>query len=66
MLCSILLFFSFFLFGHFNISHTEWLLGDLTLFSLELGHCFPELCLHDQLPSVISLFPFLVSGKMPC
>lgn len=47
-------------------SHTQWLLGDCSLFSLELGHSFSGLCLHDQLASVISPFPSLVSRKPLC
>lgn len=49
-----------------NISHAEWLLGDCSLFSLELGHSFSGPCLHDQLASVISPFSFLVSRKLLC
>lgn len=56
MLCSVLQLSGLFL--YFSVSHTEWLLGDLPLFSLELGHSFSELCLYDQMASVISVSLF--------
>lgn len=44
--------------------HTQWLLGDCSLFPLELGHSLSGLCLYDHLASVTSQFPFLVSRKL--